>query len=1100
MVCAAIVASAQDYDRNFFLKRKMLSESTLEAQKSSNHQDLVQYYDGFGRPTVDIVKSGGLRSCDDIVTITEYSSMNRIDKVYLPGIKSQTLNGTYVNDASTLMFDIYKKDSRYYTENIYENSPYELVVSQLGPGENWAKAGKAKCTEWHVNSGTEELLVRRYNLCADDMSISSSGLYPSGSLTAVKGTDEDGNVTIEFTNGLGQKVLFRKRCLDVNFDTYFVYDDWGNLRYVLPPAAADLLTAQNVSYNTATPAIRDYAYYYQYDRRGNCILKKLPGCEPIFMVYDKTNRLILSQDGNQRVGKKWTVNKYDILGRLLYTSEVIDGTLDGMVNGFKDWLVIEYFIGSNETYSQEDTGYSKYFYYIAPTKLLTVNYYDNYDFLDLPAASTYKSKLSYEERQGYSKKYNNAKGLLTGTRTYLLDGSGKYTIAAMYYDNKGRVVQSHATNNLGGFEDDYFHYTFTGKVINHRHDHSAAGNTPTTEIYGYTYDHAERLLTVTHKLDGNTAISIVQNEYDEIGRLKSKTIPVETTTYSYNIRGWLTQATGNKFKETLTYNEVVNGVSPSTPSYSGNISAMKWQAGNEPTERGYQFSYDGKGLLEKALYGEGKNVALNSKYNEIITYDKMGNVKTLSRHGKYNGGFGTIDSLTYVYSGNQLTKVTDAVNPPMPYGSFHFADNANVGTEYVYDANGNMVQDFNKRISKIEYNLLNLPSKLQFSEGHLAEYGYDASGKKLNVTYSTSKTNLMVPMGSIVPPQATNVAMTLRMDYCGNMIYENGNLKTILIEGGYITFNGTAPVYHYYLQDHLGDNRVVVNANGTVEQVNHYYPFGGLFGENIGDDKQPYKYNGKELDRMHGLDWYDYGARHYDAALGRWMCVDPLTEKYYDVSPYAYIENNPVNAIELDGRDNYKLNRDGSMELICKTKDNFHSIYPVDRDGNMNMDAHFTVSKDFLDNALPISIKGKASEEFGGEISIYRTKIYSTMNRKEAVAFFEFAANNTDVEWSHIETDKYSAVGTSFSGGDDASNPYMLYTAKINNISVLRDDHSHDYGNNMPSTGDIKLATKYPNIKFYIYDGTKYIPFDKTSNPWPEVIIVGHKGQQLKKY
>ena len=476
----------------------------------------------------------------------------------------------------------------------------------------------------------------------------------------------------------------------------------------------------------------------------------------------------------------------------------------------------------------------------------------------------------------------------------------------MYYDNKGRVVQSHATNHLGGFEDDYFHYTFTGKVINHRHDHSAAGNTPTTEIYGYTYDHAERLLTVTHKLDGNTAISIVQNEYDEIGRLKSKTIPVETTTYSYNIRGWLTQATGNKFKETLTYNEVVNGVSPSTPSYSGNISAMKWQAGNEPTERGYQFSYDGKGLLEKALYGEGKNVALNSKYNEIITYDKMGNVKTLSRHGKYNGRFGTIDSLTYVYSGNQLTKVTDAVNPPMPYGSFHFADNANVGTEYVYDANGNMVQDFNKRISKIEYNLLNLPSKLQFSEGHLAEYGYDASGKKLNVTYSTSKTNLMVPMGSIVPPQATNVAMTLRMDYCGNMIYENGNLKTILIEGGYITFNGTAPVYHYYLQDHLGDNRVVVNANGTVEQVNHYYPFGGLFGENIGDDKQPYKYNGKELDRMYGLDWYDYGARHYDAALGRWMCMDPLTEKYYDVSPYVYCHNNSVNRMDPDGKADIK--------------------------------------------------------------------------------------------------------------------------------------------------------------------------------------------------
>ena len=159
----------------------------------------------------------------------------------------------------------------------------------------------------------------------------------------------------------------------------------------------------------------------------------------------------------------------------------------------------------------------------------------------------------------------------------------------------------------------------------------------------------------------------------------------------------------------------------------------------------------------------------------------------------------------------------------------------------------------------------------------------------------------MVPMGSIVPPQATNVAMTLKTDYCGNMIYENGNLKTILIDGGYITFNGTTPIYHYYLQDHLGNNRVVLNANGTVEQVNHYYAFGGLFGENTGDGVQPYKYNGKELDRMHGLDWYDYGVRHYDAALGRWMCIDPLAEKYYDMSPYAYCGNNPVNNVDLHG-------------------------------------------------------------------------------------------------------------------------------------------------------------------------------------------------------
>ena len=65
------------------------------------------------------------------------------------------------------------------------------------------------------------------------------------------------------------------------------------------------------------------------------------------------------------------------------------------------------------------------------------------------------------------------------------------------------------------------------------------------------------------------------------------------------------------------------------------------------------------------------------------------------------------------------------------------------------------------------------------------------------------------------------------------------------------------------------------------------------------------KYNGKELDRMHGLDWYDYGARMYDPVIGRWTTVDPLAEKYYDVSPYVYCHNNPINRYDPNGMDDY---------------------------------------------------------------------------------------------------------------------------------------------------------------------------------------------------
>ena len=106
------------------------------------------------------------------------------------------------------------------------------------------------------------------------------------------------------------------------------------------------------------------------------------------------------------------------------------------------------------------------------------------------------------------------------------------------------------------------------------------------------------------------------------------------------------------------------------------------------------------------------------------------------------------------------------------------------------------------------------------------------------------------------------------------------------------------------------NNRAVINEFGVVQQVTNYYPFGGVFSTNgaayaKSPDAQPYKYNGKELDRTHGLDWYDYGARNYDAPLCRWHSIDPLCEKYYNISPYAYCANNPVMLIDPDGREVY---------------------------------------------------------------------------------------------------------------------------------------------------------------------------------------------------
>ena len=157
-----------------------------------------------------------------------------------------------------------------------------------------------------------------------------------------------------------------------------------------------------------------------------------------------------------------------------------------------------------------------------------------------------------------------------------------------------------------------------------------------------------------------------------------------------------------------------------------------------------------------------------------------------------------------------------------------------------------------------------------------------ASGNKLSVAYKA---------GSII----------VKTDYVGNKVYKNGTLSMLHTEEDYITFSGATPTYHYYLKDHQGNNRVVMNQSGTVEQVNHYYPFGGLFGEGLQTSNQPYKYNGKELDRFQGVDMYDYGARHYDAALGRWGTMDPAAELMYNWSPYNYTLNNPLRFTDPTG-------------------------------------------------------------------------------------------------------------------------------------------------------------------------------------------------------
>ncbi|MDO5666162.1 MAG: RHS repeat-associated core domain-containing protein, partial [Bacteroidia bacterium] len=470
-------------------------------------------------------------------------------------------------------------------------------------------------------------------------------------------------------------------------------------------------------------------------------------------------------------------------------------------------------------------------------------------------------------------------------------------------------------------------------------------------------------------------------------------------------------------------------------TYNGNISATRWKAGTETAERGYKFPYDGLNRLTAAHYGEGTSLAANlNRYNELVAYDKTDNIKTLRRQGKHDAGFGLIDNLAYAYTGNKLTKVTDATAPSIThYGTFHFVNGANIPVEYTYDANGNLKKDYNKKIVDIQYNSLNLPNGLQFTNGNTTNYVYNAAGQKLSVTYQTAKAGVTIPMTNVMTPLApANVFATTKTDYCGNVIYENGAVSKILTKEGYITLSGTTPIYHYYLKDHQGNNRVVINQAGTVEQVNHYYPFGGLFGEGLQDEKQPYKYNGKELDRMHGLNLFDYGARHYDAALGRWMTVDPLAEKNYHISQYAYSSNNPVNRIDPDGRlDDWIYNKetkeyiwDGRITNRSETPNGYKYIGPSLK----NVDYHYK-------NTNPIRAIFK-NAKFGEDRTPWAGEITNAIDDLTSVEMWlESPSKNVGIGVLKIATNvAYSIINS----------PYSMLTGKTIGGSPLNSTERMD--------------------------------------------------------
>ena len=1012
----------------------------------------IQYFDHLGQ-LAETVQQGVTPEGNDLVTLHEYDGFGKITKEWLPvavsGSNGSCLHPFYLHKVARLT-DLYGQDPYPYSETSYDGSPLHRISNQFGAGVEWQSMFRPVRTDYltNIDYGMNELKVRVYR--CTDTSLICSGNYANGDLYGTKTTDEDGNVSYEFKDKAGRVVLSRQMNGSQSHDTYYVYDGYGNIRFVLPPLAADNLNGVS-SWSESNESLKKYAYMYRYDSYNRCIYKKLPGCEPIYTVYDGADRPVFTQDGKQRDKGEWSFSISDVFNRVVLTG-VCKNTLDYAADPLNSQVVKATFEGV--------TGATKG-YMISGVTLnapvaLSVSYYDTYGFIGQNGIPSGMG-TAYEAATGYGNRYaGGCKGQQTGTLTARLSKAGivtGYLYSVMYYDERYRVVQQRGNNELNGTIQVYTAYSFTGKPTQVKQVCTVPGKDAITELYNYSYDHADRLLRTTYQLNNDAVVTLVDNIYDETGRLitdKRNGNAKLKTNYAYNVRSWMKGISGLLFSQTLNYQEAIPG---NTSCYNGNISRMSWKSGDETIESGYRFTYDGLSRLKDAIYGEGSYLASNmNRFNEQITgYDKLGNILGLKRYGQISASnYGLIDDLTLTYNGNQLQSVQDDATYPVYGNGMEFKDGANQSVEYLYDKNGNLHKDLNKNIYAIEYNLLNLPSQVIFVDGNVIEYEYGSDGRKLRTAHVIN-------------------GVTSITDYCGNAIYEDGSLKMLLNSAGYMSFPDKK--FHFYLKDHLGNVRVVADRDGNVKEANSYYPFGGLF--TTAADIQPYKFNGKELDRKNGLDWYDYGARMYDAVLGRWHAVDPMSEKYYSWSPYTYCKNNPVLRIDLDGKDDYVISRSG--RLFNKT--------PIGMRGKSSTDNLYLSS----DRSIAVTVnQGLLGEMYSMQAKEWEDnqvkKSYgSTQDLEAAATVFKFAADHTTVEW---KLDVYDDNGAKTVIVATDQNPYGVDNGANaqNKLSVkgekVIDIHSHLSGGTKGGAGnDFNLAK--PQRKNAVYMKDNRVSTDK---------------------
>ena len=912
---------------NYIYSRTYL-EPTLTSDDTKKQMKTIQYFDGLGRPKQNIaIKTTPLGN--DLVTPIEYDNFGRQVKDYLPLPQSSSSNGELINSPEIIYYTNDFSGARLYSEKKLELSPLDRLLEIGHPGTDWnigtSHTQKFEYTANEDNEVRKYIASFNYGTFTGSLSIApttdinaSNGYYKSNLLYKSKVTDEDGNISTEFKNGLGQTILVRKNDGTNDIDTYYIYNDYNLLAYVISPLAAESfknLSEGTIISSTNATDLNNLCYQYKYDGENRLIEKKLPGKGWEYIVYDKQNRLVATQDANMRANNQWLFTKYDKLGRVAYTGIATGGdrTLEqsnantATLNYVERKTSVSFTQNGLGVYYGEPTGGTSY--PMSFTTLLSVNYYDQYpaDLVTVPTSIQGETLLSAAFQ---TTEQRSTKSLPLASFVKNID-TDNWTKNYTFYDLKARAIGTHSYNYLGGYTKTESKLDFSG-VPTETYTYHKRLSTDTGIVIKekFEYDGQNRLIKHWHNVNNAANDELLTfNEYNELGQLKNKKVggttgsPLQTVDYKYNIRGWMTNINDltnlgtDLFGYKIKYNNPAN-TTLAPAKYNGNISEIDWVTSTDNNLRRYGYIYDNLNRLNVASYQKpDASVPETHSYDENIYYDLNGNILTLQRNGTTDGVTGTqIDDLEYYYTGNQLTKVVDV---SANYDGYPDTS----GNTITYDVNGNMTSLLDKEIKTISYNFLNLPSKITFTgvigrttTNSNTVNSYRADGVKIKKAHQSPNIS-----GSIV---------TKTTDYLDGFQYETVNTGTTALQfvptaEGYYDFVKNLYIYNYV--DHLGNVRLsyTKTSAGVLEilEESNYYPFGlkhsGYNNITGATPSYQYKYNGKELQET-GM--YDYGARFYMPDIGRWGVVDPLSEQMRRWSPYAYAFDNPIYFMEIDGR------------------------------------------------------------------------------------------------------------------------------------------------------------------------------------------------------